>query len=201
MQELRKAAFLDRDGVINIDHAYVHRWEEFEWVEGVLEAARRLSEAGYLLVIVTNQSGIGRGYYTEEDFERLNREVRRAFEEAGAPLAGIYFCPHHPIKALEPYRKECGCRKPAPGMLLEAARDLNINLSQSLMVGDKVSDMQAHRLRACPCASLSARTAKPSPHLKRLQRKRPKTSLKPSELFCLKAREPFGRLRAHRPPS
>ena len=165
MQELRKAAFLDRDGVINIDHAYVHRWEEFEWVEGVLEAARRLSEAGYLLVIVTNQSGIGRGYYTEEDFERLNREVRRAFEEVGAPLAGIYFCPHHPVKALEPYRMECGCRKPAPGMLLEAARDLNIDLSQSLMVGDKVSDMQAAQAAGVPVRILVGTDGKAEPAL------------------------------------
>ena len=101
---MRKAAFLDRDGVINIDHAYVSRREDFEWVEGVLDAARKLYEAGYALVVVTNQSGIGRGYYTETDFEALNVYMCRMFEEAGAPLAGIYFCPHHPEKAIGAYK-------------------------------------------------------------------------------------------------
>ncbi|MGN1210021.1 MAG: D-glycero-beta-D-manno-heptose 1,7-bisphosphate 7-phosphatase [Duodenibacillus sp.] len=165
MQQLRKAAFLDRDGVINIDHAYVHRWEEFEWVDGVLEAARLLHEAGYLLVIVTNQSGIGRGYYTEKDFECLNREVRRAFAQAGAPLAGIYFCPHHPVKALEPYRKACDCRKPAPGLLLQAVRDLQIDPAQSLMVGDKVSDMQAAEAAGVPVRILVGTDGKAEPAL------------------------------------
>lgn len=91
---MRKAAFLDRDGVINIDHAYVHKIEEFDWVPGVLEAARALSEAGYLLVVVTNQSGIGRGYYDEAAFTRLTDWMKARFAKAGAPVAGVYFCPH-----------------------------------------------------------------------------------------------------------
>lgn len=140
---MRKAAFLDRDGVINIDHAYVYRREDFEFVEGVLGAARRLHEAGYALVVVTNQSGIGRGYYTEEDFEALNIYMCRRFEEAGAPIAGIYFCPHHPGKALGAYKTECTCRKPQPGMILRAAEELGLDLSASLLFGDKESDMQA----------------------------------------------------------
>lgn len=140
---MNKAAFLDRDGVINLDHAYVHRIEDFDWVDGILTAAARLHEAGYRLVIVTNQSGIGRGYYDEASFECLNKEIRARFALVGAPLAGIYFCPHHPEKALEPYRMRCTCRKPEPGMLLQAAKELDIDLSQSLMFGDKRSDMQA----------------------------------------------------------
>ena len=138
-----KAAFLDRDGVINIDHAYVHRWDEFEWVEGVLPAARRLVEAGYALVVVTNQSGIGRGYYSEADFAALTDSMRKAFAQAGAPVTAVYFCPHHPEKAVGQYKQTCNCRKPAPGMFLQAAADLDIDLTQSIMVGDKRSDMQA----------------------------------------------------------
>ena len=129
---MRKAAFLDRDGVINIAHAYVCRREDFEWVKGVLDAARKLYEAGYALVVVTNQSGIGRGYYTETDFEALNVYMCRMFEEAGAPLAGIYFCPHHPEKALGQYKVACTCRKPQPGMILRAAEEMAIDLSQSI---------------------------------------------------------------------
>ena len=140
---MRKAAFLDRDGVINIDHAYVHKIEEFDWVPGVLEAARALSEAGYLLVVVTNQSGIGRGYYDEAAFTRLTDWMKARFAEAGAPVAGVYFCPHHPEKANPPYRMDCDCRKPRPGMLLKAAEDLGIDLSTSIMFGDKPGDMTA----------------------------------------------------------
>ncbi len=138
-----RAAFLDRDGVINIDHAYVHRWEDFEFIDGVFEAARKLHEKGFSLFIVTNQSGIGRGYYTEEDFLTLDAKVREAFAKAGAPISGVYFCPHHPENALPQYRCECRCRKPAPGMILQAAKDFDIDLQTSVMFGDKPSDMIA----------------------------------------------------------
>lgn len=147
---MRKVAFLDRDGVINIDHAYVSRKEDFELVNGVLEAAARLSDAGYALVIVTNQSGIGRGYYTVQDFEALNIYMCRLFEKAGAPIAGIYFCPHHPEKAIGPYKTICTCRKPAPGMILRAAEELSIDLTQSILFGDKESDMLAAKNAGIP---------------------------------------------------
>ncbi len=147
---MRKAAFLDRDGVINVDHAYVSRKEDFEFIDGVLEAARQLHEAGYALVVVTNQSGIGRGYYTEEDFEALNIFMCRMFEEAGAPIAGIYFCPHHPQKALGAYKVDCTCRKPRPGMILRAAQEMALDLSQSILFGDKESDMQAAKAAGIP---------------------------------------------------
>ena len=146
---MKKAAFLDRDGVINIDHAYVHKIEEFDWVPGVLEAARTLSNAGYLLVVITNQSGIGRGYYDESDFARLTDWMKARFAKAGAPIAGVYFCPHHPEKASPPYRTDCQCRKPHPGMLLKAAADLGIDLPSSIMFGDKPSDMTAGRSAGC----------------------------------------------------
>ena len=140
---MRRAAFLDRDGVINVDHAYVSRFEDFDFIDGVLDAARRLVDAGFVLVIVTNQSGIGRGYYTEADFHKLDQAVCAVFAEHGAPISATYFCPHHPTKALPPWKCECNCRKPAPGMILQAAKDLDIDLSQSAMFGDKASDMQA----------------------------------------------------------
>jgi D-glycero-D-manno-heptose 1,7-bisphosphate phosphatase len=137
------AAFLDRDGVINIDHGYVVRREEFAWVPGVREAAAQLHRAGFALVVVTNQSGIGRGMYSEADFLALTDWMRAEFAAAGAPLAGAYFCPHHPTDAVGAFRTACRCRKPAPGMLLDAARDLRLDLARSILFGDKVSDLQA----------------------------------------------------------
>lgn len=147
---MRRAAFLDRDGVINVDHGYVHKVDEFEWVPGVLEAARALKDAGYALVVVTNQSGIGRGYYSEADFEQLTDWMKAAFARAGAPLEGVYFCPHHPEKALAQYRLDCGCRKPQPGLLLRAAQELDLDLGASIMFGDKPGDCTAGRAAGCP---------------------------------------------------
>lgn len=146
---MRKAAFLDRDGVINIDHAYVSRREDFEWVEGVLDAARKLYEAGYALVVVTNQSGIGRGYYTETDFEALNVYMCRMFEEAGAPLAGIYFCPI--IRKSDRRLQDCLYLPQASARHdLRAAEEMSIDLSQSILFGDKESDMQAAQAAGIP---------------------------------------------------
>ncbi len=139
----RPAAFLDRDGVINIDHGYVVRHEEFTWVPGVLEASAQLHRAGFALVVVTNQSGIGRGLYSEADFMALTTWMRAQFAAAGAPLAGVYFCPHHPTDAVGAFRVACECRKPAPGMLLAAERELGLDLSRSVLFGDKPSDLQA----------------------------------------------------------
>jgi len=140
---LRPAAFLDRDGVINRDHGYVWRIEDFEFLPGVLDAAAQLAAAGYALVVVTNQAGIGRGMYTPADYARLTDWMRARFAEAGAPLFGVYHCPHHPSLALGEYRRACDCRKPAPGMLLAAVRDLGLSLADSVIFGDKCDDMCA----------------------------------------------------------
>ncbi len=139
----RRAAFLDRDGVVNIDHGYVWQIADFEFLPGTLAAARELAQAGHALVVVTNQAGIGRGMYTEADFTRLTDWMREQFTRAGAPLAGVYHCPHHATLALGELRRVCDCRKPAPGMLLDAARDLDLNLADSVMFGDKCDDMRA----------------------------------------------------------
>lgn len=144
------AAFLDRDGVINVDHGYVVRRDEFAWVPGVREAAATLHRAGFALVAVTNQSGIGRGMYSEVDFLSLTDWMRGEFARAGAPLAGVYFCPHHPTEALGALRTRCDCRKPAPGMVLAAARELDLDLGGSVLFGDKVSDLKAARAAGVP---------------------------------------------------
>lgn len=141
----RAAAFLDRDGVINEERNYVYRIEDFQFLPGALEACRRFVEAGYLLVIVTNQAGIARGYYDTADFESLTRWMEARFAEAGAPLSGVYHCPHHPDAKLSSLRMACDCRKPAPGLILQAQRQLGIDLRRSFLVGDKLSDIEAGR--------------------------------------------------------
>ena len=146
----RPAAFLDRDGVINVDHGYTYRIDAFEFVPGALAACTRLAALGFVLVVVTNQSGIGRGRYTVADFEMLDAWMRSQFAAAGAPLAGVYWCPHHPTDAVGEYRRACDCRKPAPGLLLQAARELDLDLLHSFMFGDKVSDLQAAQAAGVP---------------------------------------------------
>lgn len=139
---MKSALFLDRDGVINVDHAYVHRKDDFHFVDGIFELVAAAKAAGYLVVIVTNQAGIGRGYYTEGDFHQLMAWVKEQFSQRGGGIDGIYFCPYHP-DGVDDYRKESNDRKPGPGMLLQAAKDLDIDLANSIMVGDKASDAQA----------------------------------------------------------
>lgn len=154
---LRKAVFLDRDGVINLDRAYVHRWEDFEFVPGIVDAMRQLKQAGYLLVVVTNQSGIARGYYSEAQYQQLTAQMRKALENAGADVDAVYHCPHHPEGSVATYAIDCDCRKPAPGMILQAARELGIDLASSWLIGDKPSDIDAGKAagvgRTCLVAS------------------------------------------------
>ncbi|MEO8186922.1 MAG: D-glycero-beta-D-manno-heptose 1,7-bisphosphate 7-phosphatase [Burkholderiaceae bacterium] len=140
---LRPAAFLDRDGVINVDRAYVHTRADFEFIDGVFDGARTLMRMGYALVVITNQSGIGRGWYSENDFLALDDWMRARFAEEGAAIEATYYCPHHPLDAIGLFRRECDCRKPAPGMLLRAGRERGLALMQSVMLGDAISDLQA----------------------------------------------------------
>jgi D-glycero-D-manno-heptose 1,7-bisphosphate phosphatase len=143
---LRKAVFLDRDGVINIDRHYLHRIEDFEFVPGAAQALFSLQAADWALVVVTNQSGIARGLYTEADYERLTEHMHaRLTKEAGVRLDAVLHCPHLPDAEVVAYRRDCDCRKPAPGMLLRAAALLGLDLAASVMIGDKHSDLLAGR--------------------------------------------------------
>ena len=139
----KPAIFLDRDGVINVDTGYVYQVDDFVFIEGVIEALLKLKQKGYLLVVVTNQSGIARGYFTEEQFMNLTEWIDWSLADRGIDLDGIYFCPHHPSEGDDHYRKSCACRKPGPEMILDAAKHLKIDLPASYMVGDKPSDMKA----------------------------------------------------------
>ena len=141
----RPALFLDRDGVINVDHGYVHRPDQFEFIDGIFDLCRRARDLGYLIVVVTNQAGIGRGYYTEQAFHELTEWMKQRFRDEGIDIAAVYFCPHHAEHGVGMYRSECEWRKPNPGMLLAAAREHGIDLSVSVLVGDKVSDIEAGR--------------------------------------------------------
>jgi D-glycero-D-manno-heptose 1,7-bisphosphate phosphatase len=138
-----RALFLDRDGVINVDRGYVCSPEQFELVDGITDLCRHAVGLGYLLIVATNQAGIGRGYYTEADFLALTDWMCDAFRERGAPIAKVYYCPFHPEFGVGEYRRESDCRKPAPGMILHAARDFDLDLRRSVLVGDKESDIQA----------------------------------------------------------
>jgi len=141
----RRAVFVDRDGVINVESGFLHRIEQFEFLPGSIAGLARLQAAGYLLVVITNQSGIARGLYAEEDYRRLTAYMQQRLSAAGVHLDAIEHCPHLPDALLSRYRIECDCRKPLPGMLLRAASALNIDLPGSILVGDRGSDIQAGR--------------------------------------------------------
>lgn len=138
-----KAAFIDRDGVINEERNYVHRISDFVLLPGVVEGLKLLRNAGYRLIVVTNQAGIARGYYAQDEMDRLHDHMRELLAEHGVSLDAIYFCPHHPQGSIEHLAIECDCRKPSPGMLQQAAKDFDLNLATSVLIGDKLSDVRA----------------------------------------------------------
>lgn len=140
---MKKAFFLDRDGVINKDFGYVHSWDRFELIDSTYDALKLIKENGYLIVIVTNQAGIARGYYSESDFFKLMEKFRFEARLRGVEIDGIYHCPHHPQGVVKGLSIECNCRKPKPGLITRAASDLKIDLLSSYLVGDNVSDIEA----------------------------------------------------------
>lgn len=140
----RPALFLDRDGVLNEDKGYVHRWEDFSWISGAKEAVAAFNKAGWLVFVVTNQSGVGRGYYTEADVLALHGQMAAALEAVGGHIDAFYYCPDHPDAAEPRYRHpDPPDRKPNPGMLLKAISQWPVDLGRSLMVGDKDGDLEA----------------------------------------------------------
>ncbi|WP_197017187.1 D-glycero-alpha-D-manno-heptose-1,7-bisphosphate 7-phosphatase [Pseudoxanthomonas suwonensis] len=146
-----RALFLDRDGVINVDHGYVHTPEQTEWMPGIFDLARAARAAGYVLVVVTNQAGIARGYYDEEQFRSYTLWMHARFEAEGAPLLATYYCPHHPEAGRGELKAACDCRKPRPGMLLAAARRFDIYMAGSLLLGDSETDLQAAQAAGVGC--------------------------------------------------
>jgi len=135
---MKKALFLDRDGVINKEKCYLYRIEDFEFISGVFETTKYFQNLGYLLIIITNQAGIARRKYTLEDYNKLTQWMLTKFEENSVKIDKVYFCPHHPD-----FTGECECRKPKPGMLHQASQEFNIDLKNSILVGDKNTDIEA----------------------------------------------------------
>jgi D,D-heptose 1,7-bisphosphate phosphatase len=137
------AVFLDRDGTINEEVGYLDSLDKLKIIPGAYEAIRLINESGMKVVVISNQAGVARGLFTE-DFVKITHEyLQIALRQEGAYIDKFYYCPHHPNEGIEPYRQVCNCRKPATGMLLQAARDLNIDLIRSYLVGDRFNDMEA----------------------------------------------------------
>lgn len=141
----KKVLFLDRDGVINIDYGYVHKLEDFTFINGIFDLVKRANRLGYLVIIITNQSGIGRGYYSLSDFEVLCAWMIDRFKDKGAKINKIYYSPYHPTKGKGRFLKDDISRKPNPGMILKACDEFDIDLTNSILIGDKVSDITAGR--------------------------------------------------------
>lgn len=138
-----KAVFFDRDGVLNKDVAYLYKIQDLVWVDGALKALAYLTELGYKIFIVTNQSGIARGYYTIEQMNELHTYMQQQINNAGGKIEKIYYCPHHPDGSVSEYAITCSCRKPKPGMLLEAMKEYSIDQKQSFLIGDSKRDVEA----------------------------------------------------------
>ena len=140
---LKPALFLDRDGVINVDRGYVHRIEDFTFVEGAAKAIRTFKARGWLVFVVTNQSGIARGYYTESDMHALHAHMEAELAREGAEIDRIYHCPYHPDGEIAAYRKASFDRKPKPGMILSALGEFPVRREASFLIGDKETDIDA----------------------------------------------------------
>lgn len=145
----RPAVFLDRDGTINEEKNYLHRIEDFQFIDGSCEAIKKFNQAGYLVLVVTNQSGVARGYFSLEDVEILHQHMAERLAAADAHVDGFYICPHHPEAGQGEFQRVCSCRKGEPGMLLKAAKEHGIDLGRSYMVGDKEADIEAGEKAGC----------------------------------------------------
>jgi D-glycero-D-manno-heptose 1,7-bisphosphate phosphatase len=139
----RPAAFLDRDGVLNVDHGYVHRPDQLEWILGAAESVRMLNEAGYYVLVITNQSGVARGFFDEAAVKSFHAHLQNVLAGTGAHIDAFYYCPHHPEGAVKAFAMACTCRKPRTGMLEQAAREWPIDMRRSFLIGDKDDDMAA----------------------------------------------------------
>jgi D-glycero-D-manno-heptose 1,7-bisphosphate phosphatase len=143
----RRALFLDRDGTVADEVGYVNHITRFRLYPWSAEAIRRIHAAGLAAVVITNQAGVARGYFPEELIHQVNEKMKQELAAAAAPLDGVYYCPHHPDVGEPPYRQQCNCRKPRPGMIETAARELNLDLDGAVVVGDRYQEVEmAHHL-------------------------------------------------------
>ena len=138
-----RGAFLDRDGIVNFDKGYVFRKQDFSFYQDIFNLCHLLQEKGFRIFIITNQSGIGRGYYTIEAFQDLTDWMLDVFKDNNVLISKVYYCPHHPLEAKNGFKKDCQCRKPNPGMIFQAQKEYNLNLKECILIGDKESDIQA----------------------------------------------------------
>ena len=141
-RKMLPAIFMDRDGTVSYEVGYVNHPDRYDIMPGSAEAIARINFAGFLAVVITNQAGVARGYFKEELIVQVHEKLKRLIAEKAAHLDGIYYCPHHPEVGEPPYRQRCNCRKPAPGLLLKAQKDLNIDLSRSYIIGDSIKDIE-----------------------------------------------------------
>ena len=151
---MNKAIFLDRDGVVNAEVDYLHRPEDVILIPGLSAALRKIHAAGYLAVVVSNQSGIARGYFTEAELKAVDARMNELLEAEGAHIDATYYCYHHKKGIIPEYAVDCDCRKPKPGLFLRAAKDLDIDLANSFMIGDKESDLEAGLNAGCKGVAL-----------------------------------------------
>lgn len=145
----QRGIFLDRDGTINEEVEYLNNVDQLKLIDGATGAIRLLNNAGYKVVVITNQSGIAKGYLTEDQLAIIHAEFKKMLEKENAYIDAIYYCPHHPEAEVDAYRMDCDCRKPKPGMLTQAAKDLDLDLKSSFIVGDKISDLGAGDAAGC----------------------------------------------------
>ena len=142
---MKSAVFFDRDGVLNEEVGYLHEIENFKWIDGAVDAIKLCNEKKLLVIVVTNQSGIARGIYTEDDTKKLHNFMQTELAKFGAHIDAFYYCPHHPNGKVDAYRKICDCRKPAPGLILRACKDFDIDVTTSILIGDGDRDIEAGR--------------------------------------------------------
>ena len=140
---MNKALLLDRDGVINHDPGYTHKIESFVFNEGIFELCKGFAQAGFQIFVITNQAGIAKGYYSELDFLKLTDWMQQRFLDKGINIAKVYYCPFHPEASIAAYKKDSFDRKPNPGMILQAKKEFSLELSRSVLIGDKAHDIQA----------------------------------------------------------
>jgi D-glycero-D-manno-heptose 1,7-bisphosphate phosphatase len=160
---MKKALFIDRDGVINVDKVHVYRIDQIEFTDGIFDLCRKYYESGYLIVIITNQAGIAKGLYTGNDFGILMSWVVKEFENHGIKIEKVYHCPHHPE-----YTGPCSCRKPEPGMILKAIKELDLQIEECVLIGDKESDIEAGRRSGIPESSMLLINGAPHNYLEKL---------------------------------